>query len=192
MKCPKCGRDILDDLAVCPYCDEELISFDKSIVHQECTEQTDFSKARGCALQPPMRWYKFLIKFALVAGAIFNILMAIPYAIGGYDGELTQMYDAFGALKALDIFYAIVLFLQAIFVFYIRERLAGYFINGPKLLIANYALSVTIAIIYYVVYVVIVSGAIDFSEIISRAFGGILMIILNKMYFKKRTYLFVN
>ena len=60
-----------------------------------------------------MAWYKFLIYFSLIAGAVINIIYSFTYISGGIyyvqtDGKLSaeQVYSSYGiSLQVIDILY---------------------------------------------------------------------------------------
>jgi hypothetical protein len=62
-----------------------------------------------------MAWYKFLIYFALIAGAVLNIIASLSYISGGIyfvgtNGRVSaeEVYDYYGiGLQVVDVLYGI-------------------------------------------------------------------------------------
>ena len=66
-----------------------------------------------------MGWYKFLIYFALFAGAFLNVCYAVLYMTGSiYETEQIDpltVYSLYPGVKAVDIVYGILLLVLAVF-----------------------------------------------------------------------------
>ena len=139
-----------------------------------------------------MKWYKFLTCFSLIAGAVLNGLYAILAFSGSqYGGYAEEVYEMFEELQVVDVLYGFALIALAGFGIYVRQRLAGFYENGPKMLNVLYIASLAVSIFYLIVVSSIV-GDVDFTSAgTSMAFSAI-MIAANTSYFKKRAHLFVN
>lgn len=144
----------------------------------------------------PMKWHKFLIYFSLWAGALSNVLSGIGlltgsiYNASGADAEMIYRY--YDGLKGMDVLFGVVSLVMAVLLIVTRFALAGYKENGPKLLIACYAASAVVAIIYPLI-VTSITG-LGFAELFDATslVTGIVMCIVNKNYYDKRTHMFVN
>lgn len=115
-----------------------------------------------------MKWHNFLIYFALWAGAIVNIVIGL-----GLIGRASSAYYGGGTLTLVGI----ALIAEGIFSIYIRFRLAGYYSNGPTLLVVNYVINAVVSL---------------FSSGIPGMIVSIAMIAANYVYYNKRSSLFVN
>ena len=186
MFCPKCGEFLTDGTQVCANCGTSMTSqvptYNQSTLHEEQQEM-------------PMKWYKFLIYFALFAGALLNLVNGIRLLTGSaYGSDAYFVYSYFSGLKALDIFAGLFLISIAVFGIYTRFQLAGYKTNAPTMLLALYAGSVAYSLIYLIGIKSIVSSYdmqyIDLSGVYGGIAGGIVMIVLNAVYFNKRKHLF--
>ena len=143
-----------------------------------------------------MGWYKFLIYFALFAGAFFNVCYAILYMTGSiYETEQIDpltVYSLYPGVKAVDIVYGILLLVLAVFMIVTRFQLSGLKKNGPKMIVALYGLNIAIAIIY----AILISCTTDYMAFDASTVGQcilpIVMIIVNKVYFDRRKDIFVN
>lgn len=147
-----------------------------------------------------MKWYKFQISFALIAGAVLNALNALLYITGlvypsQTDMQVTaeQVYNYYGTgMQVLDITYGVLLIAMAVFGILVRQKLAKYQPDAPKLACIFYALIPAVVIAYTAISVVITSE----SDVLSQSAVNIAltftMAILNIKYFKKRAFLFTG
>lgn len=161
------------------------------------------------AVDMPMKWYKFLIYFALIAGAILNAADGLLY-ITGYIYEMNGsgadlVYTFYSGMQPVNIIYGIALIGFAAFAIYVRFQLSGYKKNAPMCVTAMYVISAAIAFIYNIATAAILSSKnsvymLDIGENVVGLIGqGIVVVIvtviaiaLNNIYFKKRKHLFVN
>lgn len=143
-----------------------------------------------------MGWYKFLIYFALFAGAFFNVCYAVLYMTGSiYETEQIDpltVYSLYPGVKAVDIVYGILLLVLAAFMIVTRFQLSGLKKNGPKMVVALYGLNIAIAIIY----AILISCTTDYMAFDASTVGQcvipVVMAIVNKVYFDRRKDIFVN
>ena len=148
----------------------------------------------------PMKWFKFLIYFALFAGPILNIISGVRALTGSqYGDDADLVYRVLPGMETLDKFYGIMLILVAIFGLVTRFMLAGFKKSGPPMLYVMYALNVLILLIYTFGTKSVISHStttVDLSSATASAIGSavfsVVMIALNVVYFNKRKHLFVN
>ena len=149
--------------------------------------------AYGAAL--PMKWHKFLIYFALWAGAILNGLSGLQTLFGCFGGELAPIYDAYPVLLALDLFSGLCLVGIAVFQFITRNALARLSRKAPQMVVWLYASTVILSVLQ-VVAVWLVSG-VGLSYVMTPdmwliLIEGALMTWANQVYYRKRAAMFVN
>ena len=144
----------------------------------------------------PMKWHKFLIYFALWAGAILNVLSALTYLTGtvysAQGVEAEQVYRVFGGLKGLDVLYGVLLIGLGVIQIFTRFQLAGFKRNGPSLLLVTYAAGLIVSLLYGVIGAGILGTSI--TETINPVSIGVTigMIAANKGYYDKRKELFIH
>ena len=146
----------------------------------------------------PMKWHKFLVYFALWAGALLSISTGVQAFLGTHYGEYKdEVYRLMPNLKTVDLVYFIACICCALFTFTTAVFLLKYKSAGPKMLIAMYGLNCAVEIIYIIAASSVVSSfnsAVDLSDMrrqaITAIISAIFMMIVNKIYYGKRDYLF--
>lgn len=160
---------------------------------QNTVAQT-FSQAKPTG--QPMKWFKFLIYFGLFAGALLNLVNGSIQLTGEqYGGYKEFVYSRFAALQAVDIIFGILLILLAIFGVYTRFQLSSYRRNGPTCLNVLYIANIILSLAYLIaasaltqINIVELGGA----SMITSLVVSICMVVVNTIYFKKRSQLFVK
>ena len=191
MNCPECGAHNPDSAEFCQYCKAKMVN----ISSFEKEEQEERDKYTGHA----MGWYKFLIYFALFAGAIMNLINGIIFVTGSqYGGRKEAVYAFFGGLKTIDVIMGIICFVLCVYAIITRVMLAGLKKAGPPMLYGFYIINIVSMILYYVFAFIILapSGAgfgdlVDFRTIVSFIVP-VVMLFVNISYFNYRKNLFVN
>lgn len=214
MFCPNCGGQSPDGTKFCPYCGSNIADNQQPTNNQANYNQPNYSQPdynqQGYVqpqnytqppmynFQPTMKWYKFLIYFGLFAGAVVNCLNAILYITGlvygsQYGSSLSEfIYYVSPAMKYVDIIYGIMLIPSAALQIFTRFQLSGFKKNGPKLIIAVYAVELVTSL-FYLIATSLVCGASTFNaSTITSLIVIVVMIILNRIYFNKRKDMFVN
>ena len=144
----------------------------------------------------PMKWHKFLIYFALWASGILNIIQSFQYFTGSvYQGNEDAVYRIYPGMKSLDLVMGVMLIVIGVLALVTRFALAGYKEKGPKLLIVLYGMNLVVPIVYLLIASSITG--ISMSELAGSSvwgsmIGSIIMIIANRIYYNKRSSLFVN
>lgn len=210
MFCSNCGNIIDDNNKFCPYCGNPVTA--DNVNNTAPFTNTPMPVQQ---VQHPMKWYKFVIYFQLFAGALINIgslglvirdksdyeeqkkevLEAADFGSSYYD----EMLDMFGKLDTylnICIVIAVCSALAAILAIVARQKLAHYKKEGPKLLLIYYGVNLGINIATVInCYMFIpkeVVEAYDFSQVYGYIIAVISLIVCNRIYFKKREYMFVN
>lgn len=182
--CSHCGNRLDDNQAMCQNCGTAVPTV-------------------SSVLEPPkypMKWFKFLIYFALFFSAFYNVVFGLNYVTGGIyfvttDGRVTaeMVYRTFGfVLKALDIVYGLLLFGLAVFTIIVRSSLAKFRANGPKNLYILYISGTALSLIYSILSGAIVGSSIINASTISSLICTAIFLGANYKYFSKRDRLFLH
>ena len=194
MFCTNCGSNVDKGTRYCPTCGAMM---PQAVEEQPIQIVEPFVEPEETIAKPPMKWFKFLIYFGLFLGALVSLSTAIDFFTGSvYDGNADLVYSAFGDLKTLDMLTAVLSLVMAGVAIYARFRLAGYYKNGPMMLVVTYAGGMVITLVYIIgIYAILPSyilESMDTSSYISAMAMSLAMIAANWKYFKKREYLFVK
>ena len=206
MFCSKCGSNIEQGATFCSDCGAPVSQANTQQQYQQQQYQQQYQQQQyqqpynngfGQPYAQPMAWFKFLIYFALFAGAFGNIISGIVMLSGSHYENSKYVYRAFESLQTLDVIVGILSLVIAGYSIYVRVRLAGFYKNGPSSLATLYSLSVLVNLIYYIGitsilpdYIVRLSD-LDLSASLSMIVSAV-MIFVNKVYFDKRKHLFVR
>lgn len=226
MRCPNCGQRLADEARKCPVCgtvmgetvrmnnleteaDDKKSSMDDNSVSEqslnngndrtyETSETIDMRTKQNRPM--PMKWYKFLIYFSLILTGLSNMYTGVQSVMGmQYEtkDQAAQVYATYSGLHILDMIYGVLLIALGVFVFIVRQQLAGYREKGPKLLLIMYIVSLLLEI-FYIGAGSLISGVnlLTASEsgtmLISSILVSLFMIGANKVYFDKRAHLFTR
>ena len=204
MLCPNCGTDVSNAGRFCPNCGAPVPAngaapqpqYQQS-QYQQPQYQQPYQPMQPAA--PQMNWYKFLIYFALFAGAVLNLVNAIRFLTGSINGssyEADLLYAMFPSWKTLDIIVGLLLLVTAAFAIYTRFRLSGYYKNGPACLYLTYGLAALSNVVYLIGVSLVISGvgisltAADIVPTVTSIAVSVVMIVVNVVYFNKRKHLF--
>jgi len=216
MFCPNCGNNIQDGSKFCPYCGTPIEN-NTNNTNNAMFPINNTNMPVQQQIQPSMKWYKFLIYFQLFAGALVNI-GSLGSVMGDkleYEeskkqiSELASYGDSyyeelFDMLGSMDVFFNICIALAVcsallgIMAIVVRQKLAHYKKEGPKLLLIYYGLVLAINVISIAVFYICIPKEIwentgyNLSQIYAQIVMQIVMIICNRAYFKNREYMFVN
>ena len=163
--------------------------------YQQNYQQPYYNNAAALNNEPPMKWFKFLINFALFAGAVLNLITAIRYFAGSIYGENSAgIYSYFKGLKTVDIIYGVLCLGLVALALVARFSLSGFKKNGPTLLYTLYGANILFGVIYAIaVGIVCHDMSIAFSPgTIGGFIGSGVMLAVNIIYFNKRKHMFVN
>ena len=153
-------------------------------------------KYKGCS----MKWYHFQVYFAIWLGALIDISTAFQVLTGsqyGSDGESEWLYGFFPSLETADTLYGLALLGIGVLFIVMGVQMLKLKKNAPKLLVAGYAASVIALAVYLISICSILQEVREPSEAISQQnvfvfVVYIVMIVVNYIYYRKRSFLFVN
>jgi hypothetical protein len=142
-----------------------------------------------------MKWFKFLIYFALWAGAVLNVangvqaLTGIQYNSNNVTAEM--VYSRFPTLKGVDVFYGVACMLIAVLQISVRFALAKFKTYGPLMLYLLDVIIIIIGLIYIIAVSTIVPG-LSVASTLAPIIVSVVRLIIDVIYFKKRKDLFKN
>lgn len=216
MFCPNCGTNVGNAERFCPNCGAALNQNTASANPQPNYQQPNYQQPsyqqpnyqqpyQPVYQQPvqqypyPMNWYKFVIYFALFAGAVLNAISGILHLTGSVwemqNVSADMVYAVFGGMQAVDIIYGIGAIALAAFNIVTRMHLAKFRKTGPKFLSVCYGVAVGLALLYIILTSAVtgisIGDLIGATEILQLVFS-IVMLVVNVVYFNKRASLFVN
>ena len=142
----------------------------------------------------PMKWHKFLIYFALWAGAVLNIAYGYRVIEGTpYTGRRPSIF-AYPLPKPINIIVAILSICYGIFIIVTRFKLAHFKAAGPKYLTLVYAMGIVMFLGH--IFAIIATTSLTIFNFgiqpITSSAVSIVIIILNRAYYNRRAELFVN
>ena len=190
--CSNCKAQIEDTSRFCRYCGAKCEDYNG-------TEEPVYSPVESPAEAPAnsysMKWHKFLM-VVMVISAIFTAIDGIGKITGAeYRSEglvAEQVYSAYPGLKNCDTVYGIALIALGVFQFVVRNRLNQFRANGPFSLKIMYVISIVAGVIY-IIWASSVIGINLFNTSNLGSIGGsVAFLIINSVYYSKRSELFVN
>lgn len=190
MKCSYCSSEVQDSVTVCNQCGAAL------------NDTVQSNSAPNDSIQNvnlPMKWYKFLIYFLMFANAILKLADGI-FCLIGFDGGVVSevLFEGCmftGKYRAIDIVYGIVCIVMSGVILYVRNKLAKFKKDAPRIYIFYDIISSVIYFIYNLLIMIILENA-DISSVIGELIGTVvgesLFVYFNVIYFKKRKHMFIN
>lgn len=210
MKCENCGEEINSSARFCPACGAKINNIVNALYSPACEVKSESdtvqsksdtkapptsTKNAARMLSPQMGYYKFLIYFALFAGAVINILSAITLFTGSVYGDqdtIEMIYRYYPGMKGVDITSGLLLFCIAAYTFYTRYALANYLKHAPLCLYWLRIINLLYTLLY-AAWASSVTGINLFDTKTVSSIGGFLVFLFIEIsYFSKRKELFVN
>lgn len=221
MKCPKCGELMPEGVKFCTECGAKIPvpqQTQPNVRYEEQRAATDAGAARSASPYrapvdgepqpqtyaaptqtqtgeplPRMKWFKFLVNFALWASAVLGVWNSVRMLTGliyGSDAEL--VYSFLPTLRVYDLAYGVLLLACAAFAVFTRFQLARFRKNGPACLYTLYIAQEVLAIAYAAVVAAMIGDSSTLSDTLVSTVTVVVMLIINVNYFRKRRHLFVN
>ena len=185
MYCKNCGAPVEEGQSFCSNCGQkqEPVMQDLPTIQQPAH---------------PMKWFKFLIYFALWAAFVFSMLGGIALLFPIFDGDnrTNAIFTVYPLVRFIFLVEAIGILAIGSFALYTRFRLAQFRKNGPMCVLALYAANLVLAVISHFGSQYLAEIGLgypgDITDLIINMISMVLMIVLNKKYFDKRAELFVK
>ena len=128
--------------------------------------------------QLPMKWFNFLIYFALFFGAIVNVITAISSFT-----ESEGVFDIISGILSIGV---------AAFSVYVRFRLSQYKDDAPKMVVTLYTINLAITVLSIIYLLITTEFEADITLLMPSFAVSAAMLTCNQKYFEKRKHLFVN
>ena len=153
-----------------------------------------------------MKWFKFIVYFALIAGAILNVIAGLVYmsgniwslsAGGGQMGEWVKafIYEMAPGVRVVDILFGIGCIISGVLCFMARQKLAAFKIGAPSFFLKAIVINGVIGVVGCILYYVQIGpeyGSSMLSSAISSAVGTVIWYFIHKSYMDHRADLFTN
>ena len=169
--CERCGTVLPEGCNYCPNCGWNV------------SGQASFAPGPRESYSPetPLKWFKFIIYVQLFLSALGNLVTGVQLVTGLQYGDLQGMvYSTYPALK--PVVWALI----------VRQRLAKFRQGAPKLYLLWIGVSMGVALCYLVAASLVLGQLVMTGSIVGGILGNVLLILLNRVYFRKREHLFVN
>lgn len=219
MFCQHCGKESEDNNKFCPYCGQPV---QQTAMPEQNGAAQQFYSASGeqnqqqygtggyspqssytynatpaapFSQQLPMKWYHFVIWFQLFASALASVYSAFMYFTGAHYGEgnAELVYLFYGnGLRILDIVMGICSVICIAWAIYARQQLRHYKRQAPTVYITYLGFNAVIVIVYLVFVLAITQEFLLDVKNVTNLVTSIVMIVLNRVYFQKRSSLFVG
>lgn len=170
----------------------------KIVANQPMYEQQSYTYVPPQPELPdkPMKWYKFIIYFQLIAGAVVNSINALNYLLGSATDLIPYMpnrtlYAFYSGLQAADVLYGLAIIGLVIFALIVRSGLRNFKATAPNSYLAYLVCTALFPFFYsFMVMSAVPEYALDYSKVIGQIISHGIIILLNYIYFKKREHLF--
>lgn len=145
----------------------------------------------------PMKWHKFLIYFALWAGAVLNLISGVQmFSVGlNAGGMLWIGYEMSSGLRALYIVSGVLPDRHRRVSDLYAQRLARFSRPGPRMVVWLYASLVILNALEILLAWLLFGVPLNYLLTVDIWFyliEGVLMTWANQVYYRKRAALFVN
>ena len=196
--CPKCLETMKEDALSCPRCGWRPADKPPKPSSSPPAPAELLSRAYDGSPEPGMKWYRFLIWFALWASALSALLSGLleftglQYDLFFGEGAAPAVAASFPALRFADLLFGAIHVALAVFAVYTRFRLSGFYKNGPALVSIYYALVPAVNLAWLLLYSLVLKSfpgdlSIGFRIVFSAAVA-----FYNFGYFQDREQLFIN
>lgn len=161
----------------------------------ESTESSDGQSAPVGDFGLPMKWHKFLIYFALWAGAVLNLISGAQMFFMGINAGNAWLYEMTSGLRALYIVSGIFMIAIGVFQIFTRSALARFSRRGPRMVVWLYASLVILNALEILMAWLLFGVPLNYlltADVWFYLIEGVLMTWANQVYYRKRAALFIN
>lgn len=153
----------------------------------------EIAYAKAVSKGQGLKWHSFLIYFSLWFSGLYNIIVdSVITSSGSVWGEnFETILEMYPALETTGLVCGALYLILGIITIKARFALARFEKNAPKKLTRCYIFSIALPIAFWFFSSVSVSEFLPISWFAS-ALATCFWAVVNHVYYKKRSYLFVN
>ena len=181
--CRRCGTVLPEGSLFCPECGCQV------------SGQPSFAPGPRESYSPetPLKWFKFIIYVQLFLSALGNLVAGIQLLTRlAYGGLWASIYTFYPALRPVDAVMGVLSLGLMVLALVVRQKLAKFRRGAPKLYLIWLGISVGVALFDLVAASLVLGQLVMTGSIVGGILGNVLLILLNRVYFRKREHLFVN
>ena len=193
MKCNLCRAEILDNAPYCPDCGALTYTPTKSSIWNTANVENFVM----CSINKKLKWYHFTIYVRWLYNLITSIICILGICVILEDHIDTYRYSYYN-FNAISVYICLanilIYLIPTIMMTIARFELARFSKNGVQALFKCYIIDIVLTVLIQVLLVAL--AQITLSQAIAEIFGvcvGVLIIwIPERIYYKKREFLFIN
>ncbi|MDO4538373.1 MAG: hypothetical protein Q4B54_09455, partial [Coriobacteriales bacterium] len=138
-----------------------------------------------------MKWYKFIIYVQCFLGGLIGLVNFVGFSSGNQYGDSASLvYEAYPALKTVDVVYGISNLALAVLLVYVCFGLRKFKASSLRLYL-YYPLVYPIATILYLLAMqTVLNTTLPFQDVVTQFVSNIVLFIANFRYFGRRKHLF--
>lgn len=141
----------------------------------------------------PMKWFQFIIYVQLFLSALANLATGLGQLTGQMYGEGSGLvYRLFPALRAVDMGMGLASLALAAAAIVVRQKLARYRQGAPRLYLLFCGVSVGLSLVYAAAASLALGHLVLDASVVVNLLGNVVLLLLNRVYFRRRAALFVN
>lgn len=213
MFCGHCGTNVDDNVKYCPSCGAPVQSAQsaQSFEQNPLPPYTEPAQVNGRTWKEIKQlgyiigsdgksygigWMKFLLYFSFFAGAVTSLFSALNILTGmQYGSDAALVYEAFPAMKAVDIIFGLLAILYSAGLIFVRYQISGLKRTAMQSYLAIFIFGLIVGYGYLLAASIVVGTPITsaLGETLGHDVASFIMFIINyAVYFKHRSSVFVN
>ena len=213
MFCGHCGTNVDDNVKYCPNCGApvQAAQSTQSFEQNPLPPYTEPAQANGRTWKEIKQlgyiigsdgksygigWMKFLLYFSFFAGAVTSLFSALNILTGmQYGSDAALVYEAFPAMKAVDIIFGLLAILYSAGLIFVRYQISGLKRTAMQSYLAIFIFGLIVGYGYLLAASIVVGAPITsaLGEALGEDVASFIMFIINyAVYFKHRSSVFVN
>ena len=213
MFCGHCGTNVDDNVKYCPNCGApvQAAQSTQSFDQNPLPPYTEPAQANGRTWKEIKQlgyiigsdgksygigWMKFLLYFSFFAGAVTSLFSALNILTGmQYGSDAALVYEAFPAMKAVDIIFGLLAILYSAGLIFVRYQISGLKRTAMQSYLAIFIFGLIVGYGYLLAASIVVGAPLTsaLGEALGQDVASFIMFIINyAVYFKHRSSVFVN